>query len=80
MNSDIFDEINSGKYNLIEREELNRLVEENKQMREHNKKLKKIIKFLNKELELQDEMLKNMNNVKYFSCLDCDKLFKKFFD
>ena len=80
MNSDIFDEINSGKYNLVERKELNGLVEENKQMREHNKKLKKIIKFLNKELELQDDMLKNMSNVKYFSCLDCDKIFKKFFD
>ena len=80
MNSDIFDEINSGKYNLVECEELDKLVEDNKKMREHNKKLKKIIKFLNKELDIQDEMLKNMGNVKYFSCLDCDKIFKKFFD
>ena len=80
MNSDIFDEINSGKYYLIERKELNGLIEENKKLTEHNKKMKKVIKFLNKELELQDEMLKNMGNVKYFSCLDCDKLFKKFFD
>ena len=80
MNSDIFDEINSGKYNLVEREELNRLVEENKKLRENNKKLKKVIKFLNKELDLQDDMLKNIGNVKYFSCLDCDKLFKKIFD
>jgi predicted RNA-binding protein with EMAP domain len=80
MNSDIFDEINSGKYNLVEREELNGIVEENKKLRESNIKLKKIIKFLNKELSLQDEILNNMGNVKYFSCLDCDKLFKKFFD
>lgn len=80
MNSDIFDEINSGKYNLVEREELNRLVEENKKLRENNKKLKKVIKFLNKELDLQDEILNNMGNVKYFSCFDCDKLFKKIFD
>lgn len=80
MNSDIFDEINSGKYNLVEREELNGIIEENKKMRENNKKLKKVIKFLNKELSLQDEILNNMGNVKYFSCLDCDKLFKKFFD
>ncbi len=80
MNSDIFDEINSGKYNLVECEELDKLVEDNKKMREHNKKLKKIIKFLNKELDIQDEMLKNMGNVKYLSCLDCDKIFKKFFD
>ena len=30
MNSDIFDEINSGKYNLVECEELDKLVEDNK--------------------------------------------------
>jgi len=39
MNSDIFDEINSGKYNLVECEELDKLVEDNKKMREHNKKI-----------------------------------------
>lgn len=82
MSSDIFDEINSGKYSLIDKKDLDNLIHENNELKSNNEKLKKIIKFLNRELEYQDEILENANNFNCLSCLDCNfnNIFRKFFD
>jgi hypothetical protein len=83
MDSEIlFSDIDVEKYNIVEKKELKKVLEENKNLKQKNEKLLKVIKFLNKEIEMQDEIIQSQTRVKYLSCLDCDlnNVFKKFFD
>ena len=55
MDSEIlFSNFDVEKYNIVEKEELKKVLEENKTLKQKNEKLLKVIKFLNK-LQLQAE-------------------------